>query len=145
MHTADRTGEAALHWHAYAKTGDEVYSLPLPYGSHLNGDLWLQMPRDWIAATFDDEDAAHQWLKEQLALYPPENIAEQGYANATLYTRWQLTRERHQTVWADYRDRHGREVVRLLVPCPRPSAPGALRKTPPECPETRRSVGPLPG
>ncbi|OKI26675.1 hypothetical protein A6A28_17075 [Streptomyces sp. CB03578] len=94
MHTADRTGEAALHWHAYAKTGDEVYSLPLPYGSHLNGDLWLQMPRDWIAATFDDEDAADR-LKEQLALYPPENIAEQGYANATLYTRWQLTRERH--------------------------------------------------
>ncbi|MFD9469880.1 hypothetical protein [Streptomyces goshikiensis] len=143
MHAADMTGEAALHWHAYAKTGGEVYSLPFSYGARLNGDLWLQMPRDWIVATFDDEYAADQWLKEQLALYPPENIAEQGYDNATLYTRWQLIRERHKTVWVDYQDRRGREVVRLLVPCPRPSAPGALGE-PPECPEARGSVEPLP-
>ncbi|MFF4292063.1 hypothetical protein ACFY0N_00230 [Streptomyces vinaceus] len=128
------------HWHAYAKTGRDVDRAGFPYGQLLDGDQWLAKPRDWIAATLHDEVAAERWMKEQLAAYPPANVAAHGYAHATLNTRLFLTREPHRDVWAHYWDRHGREVLRLLAPCPRPIVSWALKKTPVECPETRAQV-----
>ncbi|MCY0942214.1 hypothetical protein [Streptomyces antarcticus] len=48
----------------------------------------------------DDEDEAAAWMAEQLLACPPRSVGEDGYAHATLYTRWVLLREPHKAAWS---------------------------------------------
>ncbi|MFF4330681.1 hypothetical protein ACFYZT_29760 [Streptomyces sp. NPDC001591] len=108
-----------LHWHAYAYTGRRE-DTPTNAEAPLDADDWLRRSPDEIVATFTEPEQAAAWMRQQLRAYPPWSEGDIGFADATLYTRQRLYAAQDQAPSASYPDRHGRIILRILAPCPRP-------------------------
>ena len=110
-----------VHWHAYAYTSPPGVTRGYREVS-FDSNRWLRRRAEEIVATFEEPEEAAAWMREQLDATPPWSEGDGGYAFATLYTRQILHEEQYRAPWASYQDRHGRYVMRILAPCPRPRA-----------------------